>query len=119
MTDLSSWVTIENFCASHDLLNLVNENTCFKGPPECYDLILTNCRHNFQNTAAHATGFSDFHKMTVTVLKTEYTKADPIQINYRDYKKYDVNVFRDELKSKLNGNPTSSSDYNCFENVFL
>ena len=76
LTDL-----IETLCNSYDLVNLVKEATCFKGQPKCYDLIITNCKYNFQNTKALTTGFYDFHKMAVTVLKTEYVKADPIQVN--------------------------------------
>ena len=72
---------IETLCNSYDLVNLVKEPTCFKGQPKCYDLILTNCKRNFQNTKALTTGFSDFYKMTVTILKIEYVKADPIQVN--------------------------------------
>ncbi len=93
---------IETFCGSYNLYNLVKEETCFKGSPKCYDLILTNCKHNFQNTFAVTTGFSDFHKMTVTVLKTEFVKADPIKINYRNYKNYNHLEFSNELLSELN-----------------
>ena len=75
---------IETLCHSYVLHNLVKENTYFKGPPKCYHLILTNCKFNFQNTIALlTTGFSDVHKMTVTILKSEYIKADPIQIQHR------------------------------------
>ena len=85
---------IETFCNSYDLLNLVKENyTCFKGPPKCYDLILTDCRTYFQNTEVITTGFSDFHKMTITILKTEFVKAEPIQIVYRNYKNYNPMIF--------------------------
>ena len=59
---------MDTFCDSYSLYNLVKENTCFKGPTKCYDLILTNCMHKFQNTITVTTGFSDFHKMTVMVL---------------------------------------------------
>ena len=41
---------IQTFCYSYNLHNLVKENTCFKGPPKCYDLIITNCKYSFQNT---------------------------------------------------------------------
>ena len=34
-------------------------------------MLRLNYKHNFQNTLVVTTGFSDFHKMTVTVLKTE------------------------------------------------
>ena len=79
---------MKNMLFGYNLVNLVKENTCFKGPPKSYDTILTNRKYHFQNTLALTTGFSDFHKMTVAVLKTEFVKSDPIQINYRDYKNY-------------------------------
>ena len=47
----------------------------YKGAPKCYDLKLTNCKHNFQNTEAVTKGFSDFHKMIITVLKTELRRV--------------------------------------------
>ena len=108
---------IETFCGSYNLHNLVKEETCFKGSPKCYDLILTNCKHNFQNTFAVTTGFSDFHKMTVTVLKTEFVKADPIKINYRNYKNYNHLEFSNELLSELNNDVSSNNNYNNFQNI--
>ena len=62
---------------SYKLYRLAKEITCFKGPPKCYDMILTNHKYNFQHNVAVTTGFSDFHKMTVTALKTEFVKSDP------------------------------------------
>ena len=109
---------IETFCNCHSLYNLVRENTCFKGPPKCYDLILTNAKHNFQNTVALTSGFSDFHKMTITILKTTFVKADPIKINYRNYKNYDPIDFRYELNEKLNCDNNSVINYNTFQRIF-
>ena len=65
---------MSNFMQIYDLKNLVKENTCFKSieNPSCVDLFLTNCCKSFQNTFATSTGISDFHKMTVTVLKTTF-----------------------------------------------
>ena len=108
---------IGTFCSSYNLYNLVKEKTCFKGPPKCYDLILTNLKHNFQNTSAITSGFSDFHKMTITVLKTEFVKADPIQINYRDYKNYNSLEFNNEVRYKLNSDDTCFKNYDKFQNV--
>ena len=108
---------IETLCNSYDLVNLVKEPTSFKGQPKCYDLILSNFKRNFQNTKALTTGFYDSHKVTVTVLKTEYVKADPIQVNYRDYKNINAVIFREELRTKLSEDPASNNDYNYFQNI--
>ena len=108
---------MKNMLISFSLVNLVKENTCFKGPPKCYDMILTNRKYHFQNTLALTTGFSDFHKMTVTVLKTEFVKSDPIQINYRDYKNYNPVNFREELNWKLLANDSSSTDFREFQSI--
>ena len=108
---------IETFLSCYNLHNLVKEKTCFKGSPKCYDLILTNFKYNFQNTSTITTGFSDFHKMTVTVLKTEFVKADPIQVNYRNYKNYNHLDFSNELKNKLNNDGTFNDNYNKFQNI--
>ena len=56
--------------------------------------------------------------MTVTVLKTEFVKADPIQINYRNYKNYNNLEFSNELRSKLFNDGTPNSNYNKFQNIF-
>ena len=120
MGDFNSQETDENMknlLISFNLVNLVRENTCFKGPPKCYDMILTNRKYHFQNTLALTTGFSDFHKMTVTVLKTEFVKSDPIQINYRDYKNYDSANFEEELKFTLLANEGSFSDFRKFQSI--
>ena len=108
---------IETFLSCYNLHNLVKERTCFKGPPKCYDLILTNFKYNFQNTSTITTGFSDFHKMTVTVLKTEFVKADPIQVSYRNYKNYNHFDFSNELRSKLYNNGTFNTNYSNFQNI--
>ncbi len=45
------------------------------------------------------TGLSDFHEMTVTVLKRYFKKKDPIIITYRDLKSFDELKFREEIKN--------------------
>ena len=105
---------IESFCHSYQMYNLVKGKTCFKVPPKCYDLMLTNCKKCFQNTEAITTGFSDFHKMTVSILKTQFVKIDPIQINYRDYKNYNPINFTRDLRNNLNNDDTN---YNIFQKI--
>ena len=63
----------------HNFKNLVKEPTCFKNTnnPTCIDLILTNKPSYFQTTTVIETGISDFHKLTVTVLKSSFRKQEP------------------------------------------
>ena len=53
--------------------------TCFKNPtkPTYIDLIVTNRPKCFQDTVVFETGLSDFHKMSVTVMKMYYAKQKP------------------------------------------
>lgn len=108
---------IDTFCSSYNLKNLVKGKTCFKGPPKCYDLILTTHKHSFQNTEILTTGFSDFHSMTTTILKTEFVKVDPIQVNYRDYKHYNPINFSQELRYQLYDNNIVDKNFTAFHGI--
>ena len=65
---------LEDFCHIFSCRNLIKEKTCFKNPqnPSCIDLILTNRSKSFQNSMVIETGLSDFHKMSLTVMKVFY-----------------------------------------------
>ena len=78
---------------------MINKPACYKNPgkPSCIDLILTNCPSSFQNSSVIETGLSDFHMMIVTVMKTSYRKIEPRVINYRDYKSFSKEGFRESL----------------------
>ena len=54
----------------------MKDNTCFKNPlkPSCIDLIITNRTKSSQNSVTVETGLSDFHEMTLTVMKLFYKK---------------------------------------------
>ena len=69
--------------------------------PTCTDLILTNHPRSFQNSTVFETGLSDFHKMTVTIMEASFQRLQPRIINYRDFKRSQNNVFREELLSEL------------------
>ena len=86
---------------------MINRPTCYKNPekPSCIDLILINCPRKFQNSCATETGLSDFHKLVVTVMKITYKKSQPKIINYRSYKYFNNENFREELiQIEANGN---------------
>ena len=55
--------------------------------------------------------------MTVTILKTKFVKTDPTQINYGDYKKFNISSFNEDLRNEINSDVTSSSNYNRFQNI--
>ena len=59
--------------------------------------MLTNSVCSFQNPYALETGLSDFHKMTVTVLKSYLKKRQPKMISYRDFGKFSNNYFRTQI----------------------
>ena len=77
---------MKSFCESYNLTNLIKQPTCLKNPekPSCIDLILTNRPKSFQTTCVIETGLSDFHRMTVSVLKI----LPPRIISYRDFSNY-------------------------------
>ena len=79
---------VSDFCQIYGCKNLIKDNTCFKNPekPSCIDLIITNRPKSFQNSVTLETGLSDFHKMTLTVMKVFYKKPKPTIITYRRYK---------------------------------
>ena len=91
---------------------------CYKNPenPSCIDLILTN-NPSFQNSGVIETGLFDFHKMTVTVMKTTSEKLKPNIIHYRDYRKFSNDKFRENLISRLS-TENIRADCNCMEKVF-
>ena len=96
---------LSEFLYEHNAENIVKNKTCFKSlnNPICIDLFLTNFPSSFQNTCTVTTGLSDFHKMVVTVTKMTFHKNPPKEIYYRDYKKFDQDLFREELAEKLYG----------------
>ena len=69
---------MKDFCLNYNLKSLICVPTCFKNPdnPSCIDLILTNSAGSFQSSCAIETGLSDFHKMTVTIMKTYFQKLN-------------------------------------------
>ena len=72
--------SMKEFCGIYNLQNLIKEPTCYKNinNPSSIDVILTNRCMSFGKSQAIETGISDFHKMTVTVLKTFYQKKSQL-----------------------------------------
>ena len=91
------------FCDSYEFKNLLKDAKCYKNSenPLCINLILANNPNSFQNSGVNETGLSDFHKMTVTFLKTTFEKLKPNIIHCRDYRKFSNDKFRENFISCL------------------
>ena len=78
--------------------------------------MLTNSNRSIQKTCTIETRFSDFHKMTVTVLKTCFQKREAKVVNFRDYRFFSNEEFRqqipqDILKTVQNGGIVSYESF--------
>ena len=89
----ASDTSVKDFCDIYSFQHLIKEPTCCKNPnnPKCRDLMLTNRQRSFQNSCVVDTGLSDFHRMTVTVLRSYFIKVEPKIIMYRDHKSFSNN----------------------------
>ena len=103
---------VRNFCQIYGCKNLIKDNTCFKNPekPSCIDLIITNRPKSFQNSMTLETGLSDFHKMTLTVIKVFYKKQKPTIITYRSYKNFSNEVFMADFQNRISQVASENND---------
>ena len=94
---------MSEFLFKNDSKDLVQQKTCFKSTnnPSCIDLFVINSPRSFQNTITFASGLSDFHKMILTILKSTFPKVRPKQIYYRKFKNFDLNNFKNEIRTKM------------------
>ena len=100
---------------THNYFNLVKNNTCFKGPGSCIDLILTNRKYCFQGTSSFETGLSDHHHLIYSILKSTFEKEEPKQVIYRNYKHFQWQHFENDLKSSLNN---CNGNFDIYEKTF-
>ena len=91
------------FCKVYKLKNLVKGATCYKIPeePSCIDLILTNRPRSFHGCHIIETGLSDFHEMTVIVMRMCFKKQGLRVLRYRDYKRFNTQSFRQDVFANL------------------
>ena len=108
------------FCTTYNLKNLVKEPTCFKNTksPTCIDLILTNKPSYFQTTTVIETGISNFHKLTVTVLKSSFRKQEPKIFNNGNYKKFNNENVRNDLLCEISKKRFHDISCEEFERLF-
>ena len=113
--------SMQQFCETYHLTNLIKDPTCFKNPlnQSSIDLILTNRPKSFIGNTVIETGLSDHHKMSITVLETSLPKQTPNIIRYRDYKNFNLIQFRNELFANLNNMNEKDTNYERFESIFV
>ena len=100
---------------THKYFKLVKNNTCFKGPGSCIDLILANRKYYFQGTSSFETGLSDHHHLIYSILKSTFGKEEPKQVIYRNYKHFQWQNFENDLKSSLNN---CNGNFDVYEKAF-
>ena len=109
----------DEFSQTYNLESMINKPTCFKNPrnPSCIDLVQTNKQERFLKAKTVETGLSDFHKMVVSVFKTNFKKQKPKIITYRDYKHFGNEKLRESLITFFSTDKNIS--YDSFENLVL
>ena len=105
------------FLNEHDLINLIKNNTCFKGDGSCIDLILTNRKFSFKNSTSFETGLSHHKHLIYSMLKTTFHKEEPKTLIYRDYKTFSLEKFSSELFLRLESQ--ENNGYQTFETNFV
>ena len=93
--------SLKVFLNSNNLYNLINSNTCFKGKGSCIDLFLTNRKCSFKCSDSYETGISDHHHMIYTMLKSCFNNTEPKLLNYRDFKHFSQEDFKEDLSEAL------------------
>ena len=91
------------FCKNYGLKNLIRQPSCYKNPSNlaCANLILTKVPRSFQSTYIVETGLSDFHLMTLTVMRKSFKKYQRETINYRSYKNFSNEKYWETLLNNL------------------
>ena len=91
------------FFKNDNLKTLIRIPICYGNlnNPWCIDLIQINYQRSFQSSCEIETGLSNFDRMTVAVMKTSFQKLKAKVINYRAYKRFCNESYRNELVAEL------------------
>ena len=95
--------TMKIFCQIYDckILSIIRPISKTAINPTCIDLIITNRPNSFQEFKVIKIGLSDFHKMSVTVMKVFYNKQKLGVIQCKKYNDFSNKTFIHELESTL------------------
>ena len=104
MRDFNTEVTqtsMKVFCDAYEFKNLVKDEHGIRIHKTHHESISFWKNNSFQNSGVIETDLYDFHKLTVTVMKTTFKKLKPNIIDYRDYRKCSNDRFRENLIFRL------------------
>ena len=109
---------LSDLCDTFSLTNIINGKTCFKAQKgTSVDLLL----RSFHQTGIFETGFSDHHKLILSVFRSYFIRIPPKIIEYRNYKNFNETVFLHNLDQELlKGEMYKSNNemYSTFTKVF-
>ena len=114
-------VSLHLFYNQYKLRSLNKDPTCYKNidNPSSIDLLLTNSAKSFESSCTIETGFSDFHKLVVTVLNEKHERMPPKITQYRDYKKFDYAIFNNNLRKQTENLNFSELDFATVSKIFM
>ena len=80
---------------------MIKQNTCFEDDGGSrIDLLITNSKFSFVRTNSLKTGLSDHH-MINAILKTKFEKFEPKKSIYRNFKQYDREQFKLDIRNSM------------------
>ena len=84
----------------YDMFNIVDKPTCFKTENNTLlDVILTSNKKRIASTLNINTCISDFHSLVAFSSKMPVPKTGDQNIQYRSYKHFDDELFKDDIAS--------------------
>ena len=90
---------LETSLEDNSFVNLIKSNTYFNSKPgSCIDLILANKPKSFQTSGVIEIDVSDHHALIFSLSKTNFTKMPPNKLQYRNYKKFEVHSFLQDVE---------------------
>ena len=81
--------------------------------------MLTNRKNSFENSMTIKTGLSDFHKMTLSVLKKYFAKMDPITLGYQCMKDINEEQFNNVNVLGFQNLSDTAISYDEFRCIFM
>ena len=94
---------MQSFSHNYSLKSLIRKPICYKNleKPICIDITFTNMPRSFQSACVIETGLSDYHLMSLTIMRKKFKKIKPRITNYRSYNNFSNEYHRKFLFNEL------------------